>query len=216
MGEKIISAVLFFSLFITISKGQNVLHTNPNANSDQIENLFRRHSTFKPRVNVSIGYGYPNVDQNYLPRYEYMFHRDISQTGPFMAAVDYQFSRRLSIGMMITRGIVSTPYYDYSSQTPLTFTAKFFNWSCMVDIVRYIPLDQKIFPYVRTAIGINFWKQDYTDIDGSKASVKPVTLPVLAYQAGIGAKFMVLKNAGIFIEAGYGKYVFDAGLSVKL
>lgn len=215
MREKISGSVLFFSVLITTSKAQNVAHTSSDLQPAQRTIFLRPHSTFKPRVNVFFGYGYPNVDQNYLPRYEHMYHGDISQTGPLMAAANYQFSGKVSIGVMITRGMVSTPYYD-SSQTQQKFTAKIFNWSCMLDVVRYIPVNRKIFPYIRTAIGINSWKQNYKAIDGSKASVKPVKLPLLAYQAGIGAKFMVLGNAGIFIEAGYGKYVFNGGLSVKL
>jgi hypothetical protein len=216
MRKKRLVYLLFLSLFVTILEAQIVTHTSPDLNTDGKENLFHIPSIFKPLVNIFIGYGFPNVDQNYLPRYEGMYHGNISQTGPLMAALDYQFNRRVSIGIIVTRGIVSTPYYDDSSPTQRAFTARFYNWSCMLDVVRYIPVDQKVFPYIRTAVGVNSWNQEYTAIDGSKASVRPVSLPRLAYQAGIGAKFIVLGNAGVFVEAGYGKYVFDGGLSVKL
>jgi hypothetical protein len=217
MRKKILISLFFLWLFgVTNSNAQTPVHTTSNLKSDQKEDLFLPHSTFKKSVNIFIGYGFPNVDQNYLPRYEEMYHGNISQAGPFIAALDYQFSRKVSIGAIITRGIVSTPYYDSASPAQPAFTAKLYNWSFMLDVVRYIPLNQKIFPYIRTAFGINSWKQDYTAIDGSKASVRPVALPHLAYQAGIGAKFMILGKAGVFIEAGYGKYVFNGGLSVKL
>ncbi len=215
MRREIMTCLLFLSLFVAISKAQVAVHTAPGLNSDQKEKLFFA-PTIKPFVNIFIGYCYPNVDQNYLPRYEKMYHKDISQTGPLMAAIDYQFSKKTSIGLVITRGIVSASYYDSLSSTQEKFTAKFYNWSCMLDVVRYILVSQKIFPYIRTAIGVNSWNQDYTAIDGSKASVKPVILPRVAYQAGIGAIFIVLRNTSVFIEGGYGKYVFDAGLSVKL
>jgi len=216
MRKKIFISFLFFSLFVvTISKGQTAVHSGSGLNSDH-ENFFIRSASFKHQVNIFIGYGYPNVDQNYLPRYKQMYHGDISQTGPLMGALDYQFSKKLSIGAIITHGRVSTPYYNYSSPTQEAFTAKLYSWSFMLDVVRYIPMSQKFFPYIRTSVGINSWKQDYTAIDGNKASVTPVSLPSLAYQAGIGAKFMLLGNAGVFIEAGFGKYVFNGGLSIKL
>ena len=132
-----------------------------------------------------------------------------------MTALNFQLCKRTSIGLVVTRGIVNTSYYDSSSHQKI-FTARLYNWSCMLDIVRYIQVNQKVFSYIRTSIGINSWNQDYTAIDGSKASVTPVILPHLAYQAGIGAKFIVLGNLAVLIEGGYGKYVFDAGISVKL
>jgi len=214
MRREISTYFLFLSLFSSISKAQVVVHTKPSPNSDQKENLFLA-PNFKSFVNIFIGYCYPNVDQNYLPRYEGMYHGHISQTGPLMAAIDYQFNRKTSIGLIITRGVISASYYDSSSRQKI-FTAKLSSWSCMLDVVRYIPVSQNIFSYIRTAIGINNWNQDYTAIDGSKAAVKPVILPRLAYQAGIGAKFVLLRNVGVFIEGGYGKYVFDAGLLVKI
>jgi hypothetical protein len=213
LREKLIY-LLLLSLFVTTSNAQVVVHRGPGLNSDQKGNLFIA-PVFKPFVNIFIGYCYPNVDQNYLPRYEEMYPGHISQAGPLMAALDYQFNRKTSIGIIITWGDVRTSYYDSSSHQEI-FTAKLSSWSCMLDVVRYIPVNQKVFPYIRTAIGINSWNQDYTDIDGSKASVKPVILPRLAYQAGVGAKFIVVGNVAVFIEGGYGKYVFDTGLSVKL
>ena len=203
--------LLFLTLFVTISKAQ-VVHTN--SDSGQKENLFIV-PRFKPFVNIFIGYCYPNVDQNYLPRYEKMYHGHVSQTGPLMAALDYQFNQKTSIGLVATLGNVSASYYDSATMVK-KFTTRLNNWSCMFDLVRYIPVNQKVFPYIRTAIGINSWNQDYTTIDGSKAPVTPVILPRLAYQAGIGAKFIVSGKVAVFIEGGYGKYVFDSGLSVKL
>ena len=215
MRGEILAYFLFLPLFVTTSKAQIVANTNPALSSDQKQNPFIGPKVFKPFVNIFSGYCFPNVDQNFLPRYEKMYHGDISQTGPLMTALNFQLSKRMSIGLVLTSGIVNTSYYDSFSHQKI-FIAKLYNWSCMLDLVRYIPVNQKVFPYIRASIGINSWNQEYTAIDGSKASVTPVILPRLAYQAGIGAKFIVLGNLAVFIEGGYGKYVFDAGVSVKL
>jgi hypothetical protein len=42
-----------------------------------------------------------------------------------------------------------------------------------------------------------------------------LNLPDLAYQVGLGANFKLSPNAGFFIEAGYGKYILNGGLSLK-
>jgi hypothetical protein len=171
---------------------------------------------FEPTVNLSAGYGFPNTDKIFLPEYYEAYRAGSSQWGPITAALDYQFSRRMSIGVMVTRGSVSAPYYDYfSSSTLPAFTAKLDNWSFMLNMVRHIPVSLKAAPYMRMAIGINSWKDTYTDPDGNKVLVQSADLPDIAYQAGIGVRLKMSKHTGFFIEAGYGKYVLQAGLSAR-
>lgn len=85
----------------------------------------------------------------------------------------------------------------------------------MFDLVRYIPVTGKISPYIKTAIGVNIWKQNYLDPSGNKA-VLADDPSMLAYQTVIGAKFNFSKQTSFFIEAGYGKYILGGGLSLKL
>jgi len=176
---------------------------------------FRQLPPFTPNLQVSVGYGFPALDKTYLPEYYNLYQGYTSQTGPFTGSVDYQFSRMMSVGVMVTHNKVSVPYYNYGSNDSPAFTGKLDNWGIMLNLVRYIPVSDKVAPYIRTAIGINTWQQDYTDAGGNKVNVQPVNLPDFAYQAGIGAKFYLTKHAGLFAEVGYGKYIAQAGLAVK-
>jgi len=84
----------------------------------------------------------------------------------------------------------------------------------MLNLTRYLGRSQKIMPYTRTAIGINTGQAKYVANDGSKfGNVDNGTS--LAYQAGLGVKFNAAKNGGFFIEAGYGKYILSAGLTMR-
>jgi hypothetical protein len=168
---------------------------------------------FDPSVNISIGYGFPNLDKSELAGFYGAYKGSASQTGPFMGSIDYQFSRFMSIGIMATHGKVSAPYYNYGSTTP-AFTGNLDNWSVMLNIVRYIPGGKVVSPYLRTAIGVNIWNEDYADVSGNKVAVAGDPFP-LAYQASLGAKFNLSKSAGLFVEAGYGKYILNGGLSFK-
>lgn len=170
---------------------------------------------FEPTVNLSIGYGFPSLDKDYLPVFYSVYRGDISQTGPVTASLDYQFSRMMSIGVMVTRGKVNAPYYDYSGAGTPQFTAELSNWSFMLDLVRYIPVSGSVTPYIRTAVGVNAWEQRYTDPSGNKASVVPVELPDFSYQAGLGVRFNLAKKAGVFAEVGYGKYILHGGLALR-
>ncbi|HSC40466.1 MAG TPA: hypothetical protein VLD19_21435, partial [Chitinophagaceae bacterium] len=131
----------------------------------------------------------------------------------FIGSIDYQFNRRMSIGVLVTHGTVSAPYYDYNngSNTP-DFTGKLNNTSVMLDLVRYIPAGPVVTPYLRTAIGVNIWQQNYTSGSGQQVT-DGVDLPALAYQLSFGAKFHLSKQAGLFVEAGYGKYILNGGLA---
>ena len=180
------------------------------------QNNFSRQSfpKFEPSVNLSIGYGFPNVDKEELVNFSGLRQGNANQTGPITGALDYRFSRSMSIGVMVTHGKVSVPYYDYYTGVK-SLNGSLDNWAFMLNIVRYIPIpDSRVTPYIRTAIGINNWKQDYTAVNGSK--IDYISTPSdFAYQAGIGANISLSKNAGLFLEAGYGKYILHGGLSFK-
>lgn len=171
---------------------------------------------FKPTVNLSIGYGYPNLDQDQLAQFTDAYQGSISSNGPVTGSFDYQFSRTTSIGLTGTYGKVSAPYYDnFSSDNTPAFTGKLENWSVMLNLVNYFPTRQKtISPYLRTAIGVNNWTGDYLDNDGIKVATVPKPT-AFAYQASLGARINLSERAGFYAEAGYGKYIVNGGITLK-
>ena len=69
-------------------------------------------------INVSVGYGFPDLDRNYLPDFYGISRGNSSQSGVITGSVNYQFSRKMSIGVMVAHGVVTAPYYDYYSTSP--------------------------------------------------------------------------------------------------
>jgi hypothetical protein len=171
-------------------------------------------ASFKRTFSMSIGYGLPNVDKKYLPWYYDAYYGSNSQKGPVTASLDYRFSRKMSIGFMVTHGTVSAPYYDYFSGLP-AFNTKLDNWGFMLNLVRYFRAGPKIAPYFHTAIGFNKWTQEYTDPAGNKLSMPEADLPSFSRQIALGVKYNVSSHAGLFVEAGYGKYILNGGLSLQ-
>ncbi|HWB26896.1 MAG TPA: hypothetical protein VG738_15540 [Chitinophagaceae bacterium] len=176
-----------------------------------------RGDNFQPTLNFSIGYGFPNLDKNEFAEFSNAYKGTYSQNGPVTGAVDFQFSRYMSAGVMGTYGKVTMPYYDYNSQsTTPAFTGKLENWSIMFNLVNYFPSYNKGFsPYLRTAAGVNNWTQSYTDGDGKKVADVPDP-NLFSYQVSLGARINLSPNAGIYMEAGYGKYILNGGLTVRL
>lgn len=203
------TAVVDAQIMVRPGMGYRRYQRSPRRNNPHRQTM----NKFEPTVNLSIGYGFPNVDKDQLVTFQNYYKGNYSQTGPITGSIDYRFSPGMSIGVLVTHGKVDVPYYDYTGAKALTGSLD--NWAFMLNVVRYIPLPTtKVSPYLRTAIGVNSWKQDYTDISGAKLNQieKPSDL---AYQVGIGAIFNLSKNAGLFVEAGYGKYILHGGLTFK-
>jgi hypothetical protein len=172
---------------------------------------------FHPTVNIFAGYGFPNLDKDqFLDYYGYYRGNSMNNTGPIAGSIDYQFSRTTSIGVMVTHGKTSVPYYDgNSSSANAAFTGSLDNWAVMLNLMNYMPVQTKaVSPYIRTAIGVNIWKQNFTDASGNPLT--PSGSPSdLAYQISLGTTFNLSKNFGFFAEAGYGKYILMGGLAWK-
>jgi hypothetical protein len=170
-------------------------------------------ASFDPSVNISIGYGFPNLDSYLLDEFYGYYHGTAMYTGPITASVDYRFSPRTSVGILASYGKVSRPYYSFDTNIK-TFTGSLTNTSIMLDLMNYLPGSAKVTPYSRLAFGINTGESKYTNASGSDF-FSPDNGTTLAYQVGLGVQLYVSKSSGFFVEAGYGKYILAAGLTFK-
>ncbi|MFL9482992.1 hypothetical protein ACI6Q2_09475 [Chitinophagaceae bacterium LWZ2-11] len=226
--RKIIAFLLFAGIFVCSANAQVGIIVGPRYGYGPGGGYYQRgyprrrqgqpnYPSFKPTVNVSFGYGFPNVDQYQLPQFYNYYKGSLnSQMGPITGAVDYQFSRFMSVGILATHGTVNAPYYSYGGNGNTTaFTGSLDNWSIMFNLMSYIPVNNKnIVPYFRTAIGVNIWQQNFNDASGNNVNLAG-TPSDLAYQIGFGSKFFFTKTTGLFIEAGYGKYILQGGLTFR-
>lgn len=213
--KKYIALIICTLFLIAASDAQVIFRTRTGGRFRALpQQRKRRLPNFKPSVNISFGYGVPNLDKYELLEFRNFFHTSVHQTGPVFGSIDYQFNRAMSIGANVSFGKVSAPYYN-NNGSGSAFTGYLKNTSLMLNFVRYIITgNEKIVPYMKTAIGINMWTQDYLDQYGNKAVIADDPT-ALAYQVGIGAKLMLAKQSGFFIEAGYGKYILAGGLTFK-
>ena len=193
-------------------------HQKPYQKKQQYQ---KKAPSFQPTVNLSVGYGYPNLDKDFFPDQFYgavnaYKGTEFTQTGPVTAALDFQFSRYNSIGVMGTYGKAGVGYYDLTTNSPTPlFNGDIESWSVMLNMMTYFPSYQTVSPYIRTAIGMSNRTEDYTYPDGSKALIGGENIRDLAYQVSIGTRFNMSPNAGFYIEAGYGRYIVNGGLTFR-
>jgi hypothetical protein len=193
----------------------------PYHKKQQYQNQKKKAPSFQPTVNLSFGYGYPNLDKDFFPDQFYgavnaYKGTEFTQTGPVTGALDFQFSRYNSIGVMGTYGKAGVGYFDLGANgpTPL-FNGNIESWSVMLNMMTYFPSYQTVSPYIRTAIGMSNRTEDYTYPDGSKALIGAENIRDLAYQVSIGTRFNMSPNAGFYVEAGYGRYIVNGGLTFR-
>ncbi len=173
-------------------------------------------ANYKPELSIALGYGYPNLDASQLGDFFNLYRGTVRQSGPLTGSVDYRYSPYNSIGLLVMHGTVSASYYDPSNPSgTAVLNGSLENWAILLNFMNYLPSGSgKVAPYLRTAIGINTWNPDYTDASGAKTTgVDPAQL---AYQVSLGADISLSKNTAFYAEAGYGKYILNAGLRFKL
>lgn len=174
----------------------------------------REMENFKPSLDVSVGYGFPNLDKYLLSDFYGYYSGNATQTGPIIASLDYHFAPRMAIGVMVNYGKVSRPYYDYNTGQQ-DFTGSLTNTAVLLNFTRYMgSARQTVVPYMKTAIGFNTGSAKYLASDGSKAA-NADDGTTLAYQVGLGVQINASKNGGFFVEAGYGKYIVAGGVRLK-
>ena len=188
--------------------------TNNNNNNEKK----KEEPKFIPTVNISVGFGYPNLDKYLMPDIYNLNKGTYQKTGTYFANLDYQFNRFTSIGLMGTYGTNSVSYYDPSGSptSAPVYNGTLTGWSVMANMVNYfLPVDQaKVNMYLRLAGGVNVWDQSITDANGLKQN--NINEPSeFAYQVSLGADFNLNPRAAIFVEAGYGKYILAGGLKFR-
>src|ERR1700728_1685869 len=96
---------------------------------------------FQPSVDLSVGYGFPNLDKYEMPVFFNQYQGNTSQMmGPIAASLDYHFMREIGIGIMVTHGTLTLPYYNYSDGAK-AYTGTSDNWSVMLDVIHYLPVN---------------------------------------------------------------------------
>ena len=174
---------------------------------------------FQPTANFSISYAYPNTDANQLYQFNGYDQGRSTNNGRINAALDFRFSRSASLGLLASYGKVSANYYSYNNLTNQPdLTGSLESVSVMLNYQQYFSNGSGgsfFTPYMRTAVGFNSWNQDYRDAIGTKMNYPTTDLPVLAYQVSIGGDFRLSPGSAFFVEAGYGKYILNAGLTFK-
>jgi hypothetical protein len=140
--------------------------------------------------------------------------------GPVFINYEYVVNENIGFGIGFTHATAKQKYYSSISLPIIGFTA--------IDVIGNIKLYQfafnttyhlyttdKLDPYFKAGIGINFWKGSYTDQTGKE--VKPFTAPTpFGYQGLVGLRYFVKPKFGLFGELSFSNIKFSANIGTSL
>lgn len=162
----------------------------------------------------SLQYGFPNTIKNSLESVFGFSQTNKKSFGPVSIAYEYHVNELMSIGASISYGSYSADYQDNFGAN-LAFRGTLRNTAILLQTTRYMETDKKASLYAKGSIGLNLWSGEYKKPDGTDFKNFNAPTP-LGYNAMVGVKYSFSKKAFGYLEAGYGKYIVAAGLSVKL
>lgn len=162
----------------------------------------------------SIQYGFPNTIKNSLETIFGFNQTNKKSFGPVSIAYEYHVNELMSIGASLSYGTYSADYKDVFGAN-VAFKGTLRNTAILLQSTRYLESDNKALFYGKGSIGINLWSGEYRRTDGTDFKNFNAPSPV-GYNAVVGVKYGFSKSSFGYLEAGYGKYIVAAGLSLKL
>lgn len=178
----------------------------------------------KGQLHFSYGYGFPRLDNR-----RFKLHKDenaykVDGVGPFIFKAEYGLTRQLSIGLSAT-------YVQYTSEWEqqrfsefhqknlwFVYGTKVHDLAAMLRLNYHWVVTPRSDLYVGGGLGYNRWRsEDFTNFTPEDSTFnsffkKP---DPFAAEITLGYRYYFRQRNAVFIEAGYGKSIVQAGFVFK-
>jgi len=157
---------------------------------------------------ISFGHGIGNIWKSFLEKGVNIENYTIKSTGPINLQYDYEVFKNFSLGAIVSysqiRGSYNNSGFVFSDQLAI-FTA-------LARVNYHFIKHKKLDPYLGGGVGYVYSKYQ------NNLNTKSTNVPgELGYSAQLGINYFMLKNFGIFGEAGYvGGSFFQLGIVANL
>ncbi len=211
-----------FVLLILMSYTQ---FTNAQKNSvSGWDYLWDQKAHEKGQIHFSYGYGQPRLDNSLFDYQKDSSNFEVVGVGPFYWKAEYGLSRKLSVAL-------SAGYILYKSEWTVNrtdpFTGNFLPYqygttlhdiSANLRFNYHLIVTKDVDFYVGGGVGYNyFMNKDFTTFTPEDTTFKSqFKLPMpISYEMSIGLRYFFLTRTAIYIEAGMGKSILQAGFVFK-
>lgn len=178
----------------------------------------------KGQIHFSYGYGQPRLDKNL-----FRFQKDSTDfrvvgIGPFFWKAELGLSRKLSVMLSATYILYKS---DWTRQRfdsykgldlPFKYGTKLTDLSANLRLNYHLFVNKEWDIYIGGGAGYNYYKNvdftTYTPDDSTFNSQFKIPYPV-SYEMTFGIRYYFLTRTAIYLEAGYGKALAQAGFVFK-
>jgi hypothetical protein len=176
------------------------------------------------QVHLSYGYGFPRLEDG-----GFKLHKDknayrVEGIGPFIFKAEYGLTRQLSIGISATYSQYTSDWeeqrFDAYHQRNLWFKygTKLHDVAAMLRLNYHWVVTPRSDLYIGGGMGYNYWKsEDFTTFKPEDTLFNALYKQPGPFAAEItlGYRYYFRQRNAIYIEAGYGKSIVQAGFVFK-
>jgi len=189
-----VSSILIVNFFFLIELAQA---------QEKIEKNFRSHDQ-----TLSIGHGIGNIWKSFLEKGVNIDNYTIKSTGPINVQYDYVVFKNFSVGAIVSYSQIKGSY----NNSGFVFSDQLTIFTALARVNYHFIKHKKLDPYLGSGIGYVYSKYQ------NNLNTKSTNVPgEFGYSAQLGINYFILKNFGLFGEAGYmGGSFFQIGVVANL
>ncbi|HOZ52061.1 MAG TPA: hypothetical protein PLU17_09400 [Chitinophagaceae bacterium] len=178
----------------------------------------------KGQIHFSYGYGQPRLDKKLFDYQKDSTDFKVVGIGPFFWKSELGLTRKLSVMLSATYILYKSEWkrqrYDAykGMDLPFTYGTKLHDISANIRLNYHLYVDKEWDIYIGGGAGYNhFINQDFTTYFPDDTTFKSqFKLPYpISYEMTFGIRYYFLTRTAIYLEAGYGKALAQAGFVFK-
>lgn len=160
------------------------------------------------RKTIAIGHGIGNIWKSFLEKGVNIENYTIKSTGPINLQCDYEVFKNFSVGAIVSYSQIKGSY----NNNGFVFSDQLTIFTALARVNYHFIKYKKIDPYIGGGFGYVYSKYQ------NNLNTKSTNVPgELGYSAQVGINYFMLKNFGLFVEAGYvGGSFFQLGIVANL
>lgn len=160
------------------------------------------------RQTIAIGHGIGNIWKSFLEKGVNIENYTIKSTGPINLQYDYEVFKNFSVGAIVSYSQIKGSY----NNSGFVFSDQLTIFTALARVNYHFIKHKKLDPYLGGGIGYVYSKYQ------NNLNTKSTNVPgELGFSAQLGINYFMLKNFGIFGEAGYvGGSFFQLGVVANI
>jgi opacity protein-like surface antigen len=160
------------------------------------------------RQTISLGHGIGNIWKSFLEKGVNIENYKIKSTGPINLQYEYEVFKNFRVGAIVSYSQIKGSY----NNSGFVFSDQLAIFTALARVNYHFIKHKKLDPYLGGGVGYVYSKYQ------NNLNTKSTNVPgELGYSAQLGINYFMLKNFGIFGEAGYvGGSFFQLGIVANL